>query len=332
VDAAWTDRVKRLLVHLADWRLARRAMVGLVGGLAASAGIKTAAKKKDKDKKDKKKKRKKKKRKNRCRPDCTGKVCGSNGCGGSCGACAETEVCLAGDCARFCHVCASGCLFDSIPLALASAPPGATIILCSETFAGTVNVVKDVTIVGAGADPTETVLEGSAANNPVLNVQSGRTATVRNLTITGVQLGAQGAVGNVGTLTLEAVHVIDNDAADWGGIFNFAGATLNLTDSLVQGNSSTTLGGGIRNQTGLVTLTRSDVEGNEAPKGGGIANEGGTVNLTDESRVTGNTATGDNGVFGGGVFNQGMVTLSGGSTIEDNIPDDCVDDNGSGCP
>jgi hypothetical protein len=55
------------------------------------------------------------------------------------------------------------------------------------------------------------------------------------------------------------------------------------------------------------------------------------VNLTEDSLVTGNTATGDAGLFGGGVFNEGIVTIDGGSSIEDNEPDDCVG-SGTGCP
>lgn len=33
-----------------------------------------------------------------CVPDCTGRVCGSNGCGGSCGTCKPNEVCQGGVC------------------------------------------------------------------------------------------------------------------------------------------------------------------------------------------------------------------------------------------
>jgi agmatine/peptidylarginine deiminase len=39
-----------------------------------------------------------------CTPDCTGKVCGSNGCGGTCGACGAGLTCLAGTC-----VCVPDC-------------------------------------------------------------------------------------------------------------------------------------------------------------------------------------------------------------------------------
>ena len=74
------------------------------------------------------------------------------------------------------------------------------------------------------------------------------------------------------------------------------------------------------------------VDGNEAGTGGGIDNAQGTVNLTDDSSVTGNTATGGAG-SGGGILNAGTVTIDGSSSVEGNTPDDCVNDgSGTGCP
>ena len=268
-----------------------------------------------------------------------GSVCGSaqkkKGKGKCKPSCSTEEVCLAGTCARFCDVCASGCLFNRIPLALASAPPGATVILCPETFTETVNVLKNVTLVGAGADPAETVLAGSAAVNPVLVVQPGITATVRNVTITGVQSESFGAISNQGTLTLESVRVVDNTGEDFGGIFNASGAVLTLTDSFVEGNTSSTPGGGIRSGTNAsVTLNKSEVTGNQAPQGGGVdVDIDGDLILNDKSKITGNTATDSTEPGGGGVFNKGTVTVSGKSKIANNTPDDCVNaNNGTGCP
>ena len=37
-----------------------------------------------------------------CVPDCSGKVCGDDGCGGVCGACAGQTVCQAGQCVSTC--------------------------------------------------------------------------------------------------------------------------------------------------------------------------------------------------------------------------------------
>jgi hypothetical protein len=327
------DRFARALAEFVRRRAVVQGLFGLsLAALATGAehdGTDVVAKK---NKKKKRRKRKKKK-KNKCKPDCTGKTCGANGCGGTCGSCAGTETCLAGACANICDVCATGCTFNSISQAIAQALPGATIVLCPETFTGLagVGVNDQVTLVGAGADPSETVLD-RAGPGPTFSVQGGSTVTVRNLTITGSEGGAFGGILNSGTLTLEAVHVVDNTGTQvGGGISNQIGGELTLIDSLVQGNEAPS-GGGIKNDGGTVTLIRTVVEGNEAVDGGGIDNAQGTVNLTDDSSVTGNTATGGAG-SGGGILNAGTVTIDGSSSVEGNTPDDCVNDgSGTGCP
>src|SRR4051812_43437387 len=43
--------------------------------------------------------KKKKKRKNRCKPQCAGKTCGDNGCGGSCGEWTDGLTCDGNSCA-----------------------------------------------------------------------------------------------------------------------------------------------------------------------------------------------------------------------------------------
>ena len=48
--------------------------------------------------KKRKKKHKKKKKRTRCAPVCSGKACGPDGCGGSCGACGLEQTCQDGDC------------------------------------------------------------------------------------------------------------------------------------------------------------------------------------------------------------------------------------------
>jgi hypothetical protein len=179
------------------------------------------------------------------------------------------------------------------------------------------------------------VLEGSATVNPVLAVQPGVTATVRNLTITGVQSGLSGAISNQGTLTLESVRVVDNHGQNYGGIFNTSDAALTLTDSLIEGNTSSSPGGGIRNgSSATVTLNNSEVKGNQAPQGGGVdVDIGGILDLEKESKITGNTATDSTGEGGCGVLNKGTVTVSGKSKIANNTPDDCINANlGTGCP
>lgn len=332
MDTPPFDRFARALAEFFGRRAVARGLFGLSLAALATGAEHGGTDVDAKNSKKKKRRRRKKRKKNKCNPDCTGKTCGSNGCGGDCGTCAGTEACLAGACANICDVCATGCTFNSVSLAIAQAGPGATIILCPEIFTGLagVGVDKVVTLVGAGADPSETVLDRGGPG-PTFSVQNGSTVTLRNLTITGGEGGSIGGIINSGTLTLEAVHVVDNTAtADGGGINNQFGQ-LNLIDSLIQGNEAAS-GGGITNVGGVVTLIRSVVDGNEAESGGGIDNTQGTVNLTDDSSVTGNTATGGAG-SGGGILNADVVTIDGSSSVEGNDPDDCVNDgSGTGCP
>jgi hypothetical protein len=44
-----------------------------------------------------------------CQPDCTGKVCGDDGCGGSCGSCAQCQECQNGTCQTTGMVCGNIC-------------------------------------------------------------------------------------------------------------------------------------------------------------------------------------------------------------------------------
>jgi hypothetical protein len=43
-----------------------------------------------------------------CVPSCVGKLCGDNGCGGSCGSCAADHACQGGVCVRKVHICGIG--------------------------------------------------------------------------------------------------------------------------------------------------------------------------------------------------------------------------------
>jgi hypothetical protein len=157
-----------------------------------------------------------------------------------------------------------------------------------------------------------------------------------------------------GTLTLRASRVADNDAAGaWGGGI-YAGTTnpntgtydstgtVVLSDTTIQGNTSSDRGGGIafRSSKGSLTLTDTTVQGNEAYRtgggiytsgpttltrttirnntatadvGGGVANLGGPLTLID-STVEGNHAP-----DGGGIHVGGSVTLAGTSTLASNL-------------
>jgi predicted outer membrane repeat protein len=124
-------------------------------------------------------------------------------------------------------------------------------------------------------------------------------------------------IGGTGS-TITGCTFSRNFATTYGGgidgsvaIFN-----LNLTDSILTGNTAGTSGGGIYN-SGDLTLTDSIISGNTAgTSGGGIYNSNSfsasVLTLTD-SIISGNTA----GTSGGGIYNNdGTLAVRGIVTIE----------------
>jgi len=166
------------------------------------------------------------------------------------------------------------------------------------------------------------------------------TATVTDSDISGNR-GADGAgIANGGRLVMRGTTVDRNvtnfgmGGADGGGITNWG--TAFIYDSSISDNSGQILwqhyssAAGFDNH-GTAELYRVTISGNDAQaQGGGIRNTAtGTMSLVD-SKVTGNVAHGLGtytvGVFGGGIYNLGSLTLIE-TPVSGNTPDDCV-----GCP
>jgi CSLREA domain-containing protein len=123
---------------------------------------------------------------------------------------------------------------------------------------------------------------------------------------------APGANATISGLTISRGRTSSGGGS---GIYN-GGGTVNLTDSIVSGNSSNSLGGGILNESrGTMTITNSTISSNSAFNNvGGIANASGTVNLTN-STVSGNSGTAVGGIYNGlsTIFNLTNSTVSGNS-------------------
>lgn len=276
---------------------------------------------------------------------CATGVCCGGGCAdtqtdplhcGACGnRCSSKETCRAGQCEATCDVCTSGCAFTSVQAAIDAATPGATIRLCAQLHQGAFDITKNLTLEGVGASPAQTVLRHPGPS--FIDTDSGVTTTLRNLTVTGLTSGVFGAIRNRGAMTLERVHVTNNRTSTSGnlagGMLN-AGTTLTLIDCLVRDNRADQGGGIATGPSNITTLIRTQVEFNEATRGGGggITNGSNAVlNVTDNSRIRANTASGAV-PLGGGVLNIGQVSITGGSSITGNTPDNCVNAGGTGCP
>ena len=107
----------------------------------------------------------------------------------------------------------------------------------------------------------------------VFEVQSGVTATISGLTISG------------------------GKADDGGGLANYSAATLN--DCGISGNAASFSGGGVASQgaTATLTLTACTINGNSAQNGAGLDNDNASAATLTDCTITGNTAA----TFGGGI-------------------------------
>jgi hypothetical protein len=93
-----------------------------------------------------------------------------------------------------------------------------------------------------------------------------------------------------------------------------SGASLTLTNDVLQGNSSYSSGGAVFNDAASVTLINCTVSGNFASySGGGLYSIYGSNDLID-CFVSGNTS----GYFGGGISNKNSTTTLSGVTVSGN--------------
>jgi hypothetical protein len=149
--------------------------------------------------------------------------------------------------------------------------------------------------------------------------------------------GYGGGIFNFGTLTLSGCTIWRNSASFGGGIYN--AGTLTVTNSTLEHNTAgsesfeTTYsgdGGAIYNGPGgKLTVSNSILEYNTAIFGNNSAapgQGGGIFNASSGSAtVTGSTVTGINYSGYSGIYNDGLMTLSG-STVSGNIDEGIYND------
>ncbi|WP_350934395.1 hypothetical protein [Micromonospora mangrovi] len=121
------------------------------------------------------------------------------------------------------------------------------------------------------------------------------------------------------TATIADSKIVDNTAGGFGGgIFN-GEWLVKVEEGFAEGPEG-------RGDNATLTLRDTEIKGNTALNGGGIFNNKGTVTLT-KTRVTKNTATDSSKLHrvAGGILNiDGRVKLDETSTVTDNDPTNCA--------
>jgi hypothetical protein len=180
-------------------------------------------------------------------------------------------------------------------------------IIDANALAGADDIRFDPTVFnGAQAAITLATTLDIDTTNGDLNISGAFGAS--NVTVSGNNAVRVFNITGIGNTTFDSLRIVNGTVAgNGGGINNSGGGAVTLTNSIVSGNTSRNVGGGIVS-FGAVTLTNSIVSGNTASNAGGGIFSNGAVTLTN-STVSANT--------GGGILSIGAVTLTN-STVSAN--------------
>jgi predicted outer membrane repeat protein len=204
--------------------------------------------------------------------------------------------------------------------AISLAASGDTIRIAAATYQENLSIPFKLTLNGAKA--ATTIIDGTNTAN-VFTVGAGISLTLSNLTIKrGVGYSGGGGVDNSGTLTVSNSNFYVNTALSGGAILNTGTATISKTTFI--GNSPYFFGhsascGAIDNR-GAMTITASTLDTNYAnnnvTSGGAICN-GATLTVTS-STLSNNQSSGNNGGYGGAIFNYAGTLTVTNSTFSGN--------------
>ena len=197
---------------------------------------------------------------------------------------------------------------------------------------GPLTVTQNLFVQGPG--PSLLSISGGNAVG-VFSIGSPTTVTIFGLTIeNGTTAGTGGGgIYNAGTLNLSNSTLSNNssygsnggsgECGCGGGIFNDTGGTLTVANTTISGGyvrsySGDGNGGGIFNNTGATAnLSNSTVSGNVGSVGGGIVNNG-TLTIANSNLSGNNSLVCCGGGVGGGIYiGAGTVTISN-TTISGN--------------
>jgi len=199
-----------------------------------------------------------------------------------------------------------GGAYETVQAAVDATPEGGTVQICPGEYPETIQIVRDVTIQGAGMNevtiigpPGEQVIDSSNASLDFsdFTVRGGQVgiwagnADDHSVTLTRVSIEDMEQYGLYvwasGNESIETtlVDLVESNISgieapgDGAGIL-FQRLTATLTDTTIIDNRAVGIGGGLRIDTSQVTVTGGQVHANEASRGGGALLESGIVAAT----------------------------------------------------
>jgi hypothetical protein len=182
------------------------------------------------------------------------------------------------------------------------------------------DLTHSIHIEGPRADMM-TVRRDTGGDYRIFTVVQGATVAITGLTIAGGRAVDGSGIFNAGTLAvfydILARNITGSSFGMGGGIYNAPGGDLTLSHSTVVENRAAQ-GGGVANDRGMMSLGHSTLVHNLAEDSGSAVYNSGELTLRNttlsENRGAGNY------VRGGGVYNSATLTLTN-STIAENAVD-----------
>ena len=186
--------------------------------------------------------------------------------------------------------------YDSIQGAIDATPDGGTVLICPGEYAETLQIVRDITIIGAGM--AEVSIVGVKKDFVVIDAND-VDLTISDLTVRGGQFGLWVGDANDHTIAVARVSIEDNaqyglyvwasnnasvettlldvvdsnisgiDAAGDGAGILVELLTATITDTTIIGNQAVGSGGGLRIGGAIVTVSGGQIHDNQAGLGGG---------------------------------------------------------------
>ena len=191
---------------------------------------------------------------------------------------------------------------------------------------GKLSVIKNLDIVGPGARRL-TVQRSIAVGTPnfrIFHVPAGQTSlNIYGITIRNGNANADAGGGlfieSGNSASLTDVAVSGNHAMAGGGIANFG--TLSILRSLINSNASDNQGGAITNVSSIAntTITSSTLTGNSASFGGAIDN-GGSLLLINDTISRNSASLGSSGVFNSPLGTARVLNTIIGRDISQSVP------------